>query len=269
MFSTNKQENALIDILSMQKDIQIQQIHEILKKDYDIVISLAQLYKTINKLLDNQIIVKQWKKVSLNLRWIEKVRSFVQSVEKNYLSSLDEFDFDMGNTQTFHADSLFALDTIWNNAIQKMITLSPWEDIYFYDSHPYHILGLPGTEHELMSYLANHQTIYYLFWNIKILDQYGAELLERKWCLSRCHDDTPFLKEWYCNVLVGDYILESIFPNLLTEYFATFFDKVQDISEFNMEQFASIFKIKVTVSFTIKKSPTHVERIRKKIQSFF
>lgn len=105
--------------------MQIQKIHGLLKKQYSIDISLAQVYKTINKLLNTQILVKQGKEVSLNLRWIEKVRSFMNRVEKNYVSSVDEFTFDIGNTQIFHADSLFTLDTMWNNAVQKMIALSP------------------------------------------------------------------------------------------------------------------------------------------------
>jgi len=118
-------ESAIIEILGMSKFMQIQKIHVILKEQYSIDISLAQMYKTINKLLDAQILVKQGKEVSLNLRWIEKIRSFMNRVEKNYISSVDDFTFDIGNTQLFHADSLFALDTMRNHAVQKMITLSP------------------------------------------------------------------------------------------------------------------------------------------------
>ena len=125
MFSTNKQENAIIEILGINKFMQTQKIHALLKEQYAINISLAQMYKTINKLLDTQILVKQGKELSLNLRWIEKVRLFMSRVEKNYVSSVDEFTFDIGNTQVFHADSLFALDTMRNNAVQKMIALSP------------------------------------------------------------------------------------------------------------------------------------------------
>ena len=140
MIFTNRQESTIIEILGNQKFMQVQKIYTLLKEQYNIDISLAQIYKTINKLLDTQILVKQGKEVSLNLRWIEKVRSFVNRVEKNYVSSVDEFSFDIGNTQIFHADSLFSLDTLRNNAVQKMIALSPGEELLFYNSHPYHIL---------------------------------------------------------------------------------------------------------------------------------
>ena len=269
MFAIKPVQQYIIEMLAHERTMKIRTIFDNLKKNYGLSLSLVQLYKDINELLDKQILVKKKTEIGLNSRRIGKLKSFVQQVEyNNQHQQVVQLPLPEWTSVTFESDSLYNLDPQWNNGLHKVIE-DQQTDVYFFNSHPYHILWLPGTEHSLMNYLASQKKLYYSYGNDTFLDQYGASLVQWEWCETVCIDDHPFMKEGYCLIVIGDYIMESLFPSIITNYFGQFFERVYAIEDFNAQAFADVFKIKAKCSITMRHDPDNAERMRKKIHQLF
>lgn len=85
----------------------------------------------------------------------------------------------------------------------------------------------------------------------------------------RCVDDAPFPSEGYCINIVGDYIIECIFPQSITQHYKIFFDTVKSLDTFNIGMFNQIMKMKEQCSLKIIHSPEHAKKMKQKIKQYF
>jgi hypothetical protein len=105
--------------------------------------------------------------------------------------------------------------------------------------------------------------------NESVMDKYASEQIRLLGIDIVCNNKHQFLKDGYFINVVGDYILEALFPDIISQYFKVFFDNVQDISDFNPEGFESIFKMKSECKITFRRSPSQAKLLKKEINSYF
>lgn len=70
---------------------------------------------------------------------------------------------------------------------------------------------------------------YMLIGNTNYLDRYGAQILSQKLYTTTCIDKPPFPEEGYMVDIIGDYIIECIFPKVITEHFTLFFQTILNL----------------------------------------
>lgn len=257
--------------LAEHKNLTIQNLFDKVKK-HNIKISLPNFYKIIAKMIDEQIVVKKDNTLQLHWMWVHHTVMLADKIKLHYLQD-DVINIEKlkpWQTQTFEAPSLYELDLIWTDMLWELYAKYTGQEAYYYNSHAYHILWMPEKEkwnlEELWKKMAK---TYFLFWNKSFLDEYWAQLLAMQWYDIKCIEKTPFPEEWYCINIFGDYIVEVMFPETISQYFKMFFDTVKSAEEFNTELFANIIKMKAPCSLKLIHSPEHAEKMIKKIKQFF
>lgn len=246
--------DSIYTILSQYTQLTTQELFEIIKKQH--TISLSQFYKVIEQLLTKQIIVKEWWKIQFHTTWILWLITFTEDIKNHYLTenqttalSLQEWE-----QKAYTSQSLEWLDVIRWNLYSILCLMHPDESPYVYHAHPYYILWMYDTE------IANFKALgkkgwYYLTWNTTVLDIYWISLMKELWVVNSIATDTvAFLREWFCINIIGDYIIEVLFPEILTHYFAHYFQTTKNIETFRQDLFYNIFTINISCKCTIRRS---------------
>lgn len=113
------------------------------------------------------------------------------------------------------------------------------------------------------------RTVYFLSGNETVLDKYGIELLRLQGTEVACSNKVKLLREGYFLDTIGEYIVEVLLPDSLTQYFKLFFDNTQKLEDFNSEMFQNLFKMKVECKVTVRRSKSQAAVFQKEIKKFF
>jgi hypothetical protein len=172
--------------------------------------------------------------------------------------------FKEGERRIFHGESLEKIDAIWTHLILFLFSQEKDSDIFVYESHPWYILGRPATERRMYeSCVAQGKQMHTLCGNTSFLDRYGHRLQQQAGAKASITDAPPFPKEGYNLWLCGDYVIECVFPPLIAQYFAGFFEKTTSAKEFDLKTFSSVFHIKVPAELHVSRDRKKAEKLRK------
>jgi hypothetical protein len=171
-----------------------------------------------------------------------------------------------GEKKEFFAESLGALDPLWNHILRTVAGIYKDAEWYEYNSHPWHFLGATETERRLYESLGpkGHK----MYGNDTFLDQYGVQF-NAEGSDALIVPQSPFPKEGYSLWLCGDYIVDCVFPDVLSKHFSFFFQTVQSIEQFHPELFADIFRMKTRCRLLVWKSAREAALLRQKFEPFF
>jgi len=262
--------DSIIWCLSERKDLTVQTLHKEVNKKEEI--SLPNFYKIIDHMVQYQILLKEKWKLALHATWILGLLNLTEKIKKSYFEeSSISIEFKEWEQKTFNASSLWDLDNVRANLLSVVgLKYEKNEPYYFYNAHTYHILGMQETESaNFRTFSKQKQKVYFLAGNETLLDHYGADLLRIQWTDVACSDKTKLLKDGYCVNIIWEYIIEVIFPSMISQYFKVFFDNTKKIKEFNPELFQHIFKMKADCKLTIRRSKKDAEMFKKEIMKYF
>ncbi len=260
--------NAVLEILCLHKEMSMNKLYEIMGKEYQIKISLPQVYKIVADLEKEQIIIKTYGKLELSAFWIKRVDSFVKTAKNNYMewtisiSTLAEWE-----RKQFKVDSLDELDAIRNNIFTQLNTINTTGEVCFFHSHPYYILWANEARSTLIQHVINSwQKLYILFGNETFLDTYGIKLVQMQGAAATCKNNTPFLSEWYNLHIISDYMIELIFPETITQHFKIFFDNIKSLKWFQSVLFKEIFEMKGQYIMTVQHNASQAKKFKELIK---
>lgn len=260
----------IFTILAQEKEHSIQSLQKAVNKKEKI--SLPNFYKIIDQLLEKQILTKEQGKIRLHAAWIVSFLDLAENIRQNYINDTTiDIDLKDWEQKIFYASSLLDLDNTRANLLSWIGTqIGKNEPSYIYNSHTYHILGMQETESVNFRNLGKQtQKVYFLIWNEAPLDIYGSELLHLQGTDAICNSKTKFLKDWYFLNVVWEYIIEVIIPQILSQYFKTFFDNTKKIKDFNPELFQQIFKMKSECKLTLRRNKKDADMFKKEIKKYF
>lgn len=270
MFFSKTLYDKLFWELAEHQDHTIQTLHQAINRKEKI--SLPNFYKVIDQLLTNQILSKEQGKIKLHTAWILSLFELHDKVKKNYIDNTSlKTDLQEGEQKVFYASSLVELDNIWAELLNSMAFKDEkQEGLFMYNAHVYHILGMPETEATNFKNMKQQLwKVHLLVGNESVMDMYAAEQIRLLWIDIVCNNQHQFLKDGYFINVVGDYILEALFPDIISQYFKVFFDNVNDIKDFNPEGFQSIFKMKSGCKITFRRSSSQAKIFKKEIKKYF
>lgn len=271
MLLFSKLYDVLIKTFLEYEKSSIQELHKNVNKEYKI--SLPNLYKVIAQLLDNQILVKEWWKISLHKRRILEFCEIADDIKWKHLQpSLRHIDLKEGEIITYEANSIKDIDGVrWDVFLAVHRIHNKPEPMYVYHAHPYYALGMKETEMTFFLQAQKiSQNVYLLFSDTSFLDKYWSELYKKEGMKNvAVSNNHPFLKDGYCVNVVGDYVFEFLYPKTISEYFKVFFESVHNIKQFNTELFKKIFEMKWTCKLTVRRDSNQARNITKVFQKEF
>ena len=248
-------DNVVLSYIAQHPESRVQDIHQACKKEW-IKLSQAQMYNVVNQYLDAQLITKHHGKISLNSRRIDKLHQFTDLVDTYYGEHRLMLPDSSNPVHAIHTSSLAALDPLRNDSVNKLLVAqSDSEEIMFYNSHEYHLLGFQYMEKQWIHSLTLRKPLYFLIGNTTFLDRLTVEQLQEIGAHTAMSDDHPFEKQWLCLNIIGDYIIEVYFPPSVTDYFSIFFENITTLDWFNPELFTKLFTMKADCRLSIKYAP--------------
>jgi|CXWL01.1.fsa_nt_gi hypothetical protein len=262
---------AIIELLAEKKVLSTKELMRLLAEERGITMSPANFYKLVSKMLEHQMLVKSSDHVSINLTWATTVYKFANLMHEQIESNISAFPpFKPGERRTFNADSLDRIDPIWTHLVLYLFSQEKDENIYAYESHPWFLLGRPATERRMYESCATQgKIINMLYGNKTFLDEYGFQMLKSTSCIGAITDQPPFPKTSYNLWLCGDYIIECFFPELVDQYFDSFFRTVKSTNDFDLKTFSSIFHLKVPTQLQVTRDKKKAETLRKSFWKYF
>ncbi len=257
IFPWNDRLGHMLNLLWTHKNITAKQLHKDMQKKWDI--TLTQVYNLLQNLQKHQIISKKKAQVSLNIEWLQGLKQYATTAT-NILSTENPYKkFKTWEVRYIKAQSLSQMDSLWTNHYFKILEASKSKDLYFYNSHPVHVLCSPETEKHFLRVLASSHQIYYLIGNNFELDNFACKEIMAQWVQSVCcNTDNSFLKNGYIINIIGDFILEFYFPSVLTDYISLIFSHLRPNTD-TFQKISNIYntnynlKIRVTKNSNSKK----------------
>lgn len=120
MRNTKDPVNAVLEILSLNKNLSIKEIHEKIERQYGIKISTAQLYKIIGKMVADFIVTKQQGKYLLNALWINKMKNLMSNIEDAYLQHKEFSLLNEGENFFFYGNNKIDIEKTWSDVVAKI-----------------------------------------------------------------------------------------------------------------------------------------------------
>ncbi len=262
--------DSIIFTLAQSKGLSIQWLHKLVYEQEKI--SLPNFYKIIDQMIEKQIILKENWKIALHATRMLSLFDLTEKIKKQYFEQPTvSIELKENEQKVFYASSLRDLDNVRANLLSAIsIKYTKNEHYYFYNAHTYHILWMQETERTNFQQFGKYSPkVYFVSGNETPLDIYWAQLLGIQGTNAICSDKVKFLKDGYCLNVIWEYIVEVLFPPMITNYFKVFFDSIKTIKDFNPELFQNIFKMKSECKLTIRRNKKDAEIFKKEIIKYF
>lgn len=164
--------------LAEYQDHTIQTLHKVINKKEKI--SLPNFYKIIDNLFDNQILAKEQGKLKLHTAWIISLIELTNKIKENYIENNNlKVELKDGEQKTFYASSLIDIDNIRADLLNSLsLKHKENENLYMYNAHLYHILGIPETETTNFKNMKKHMyKVYLLVGSESAMDLHAASII--------------------------------------------------------------------------------------------
>lgn len=235
--------------------------------------SIPNLYRTVRLLVQAQVLTRQGKRLALNQIWISNLLSLANICKANYATEnlpRNQIPSKEHSETVYSAESLYAIDSTWNNILGVLTEVSKSEDWYFFNAHPWWSLGMREAEYRLFKGItAKKIALNAVYGGTSFLDEYGSTLIKVSGLKVARTNSTrsPFGHDsiWLC----GDYLVFCAFPQAINQQFDFFFNNVQTIADFDPQSFQNIFQMKCKIQIVVRKSTLESKRLRKKFSQLF
>ncbi|MFC2143341.1 HAD family hydrolase [Candidatus Aenigmatarchaeota archaeon] len=267
--------NLVIRILSNKWPLTAKKIYNIIKNRYNYNVSYQAVHKAIKQLVGDGILSKNNKEVSINLEWIENLKTFSENVRKHYLKGsplflpgLKEFR-EEGEVKTFIFDNLKDADTYRKQLQREFILDKSRKNSYCGMS--FHLKSpLIFSEQSLKSLRMVKEHKVKCFIIVK-----GDSAID-KWCANYYKKDFIDVKtnvkfHGDCDVMVLDDIITQMYiPNKIQQDMDKFHLYTKNVSEIDIpEMNKNIFEIKAKIKFVVFRNPDIAEQLRRSVISNF
>lgn len=230
----------------------------VLEKEHNINLSQAQVYNIVKRMLSDGVLIKEEWVLSLSMHRLQQLEQFIHEA---YVTNSTDLRIPSWSSKTFTASSFAWLDTIRSDISSKLAHITT-QDIYYYDPHPYHILGKRGDEpFNLKKFLTWWRTLQYVLWWETFLDKYWWWLLEDLWAnvMMKSSDNKIFYAS------IGNYRYTVEVDSDIMAYFETFFAHTESLDTFNSSLFQKTFHLSWTCTLTLYHDAVKAREIAERI----
>jgi hypothetical protein len=264
--------DILIDILSFEWPLSLSQLHNRVSKNYNCSTSCQATYKAICELLNEEVLVKQDKNYSMNMKWVDRLKDFANHIESNYHSENKVPLIDgilkaktENNVTVLTFNSTLEMDKMWmdikkqyykNLAIEGDISI--WEG-----SHCWWLLTYPESEYaELEKIKEKKAKHFFINHNNTVLDKSAKKFYTSAGIPFKIKNEPV-----ECDIGVfGDTIMQVYLPKEIRDKIDEVYKKSDSPSEVNIPDFIkNVLNKKVTIQLVLTKNKEIAEQLKQKV----
>lgn len=261
--------NAVLETLSRSPGITVADLQKKLAQR-KVRVTLQHVYRVVTKLEDAQVIIKRKRELSLNLLWLSYIELFAQGARERLLKSRDLSMIDelgVGDRASLPASSLHEVQTLWYHLLIHVHKLVPGpgiHDLYKYYSHAYWLLR-PDADIDFYERIAKLVRCTWLIGNESFLDCEAQERYKKVFAIAVA-DKPPFPAEGYLLNILGDYVIECVLPQGISDHFALLFSSVKTDTDWKPELLESLFHLTGSFTVTVWRNPDRAKELTAKIE---
>lgn len=268
-------ESLIIEILSQKPRLTAKDLYEYFLAKYIHQLSVQGFYKILRKLLEQRIIVKENKLLSLDASWIYNLINFSNLLQKNYFGSQSNsinILLNEGESKNFNFDSVMEMDNFWTHAliiVTQYYSLEKHTDknAYVYLDHSWFQLIKTNQEKSLnYAYKQNNMQVFHLNRCGTFLDKLGLMQMDDPnyhWEVENLPEQNQY------QMCIGDYIFETKMPLIFFEELGKIYKNVTSLDQFLPKKLIGMASEKVKTILTITRSKTKAEELRLNVKGHF
>jgi cellulose synthase/poly-beta-1,6-N-acetylglucosamine synthase-like glycosyltransferase len=260
--------DAIISVLSQDWPLTAKKIF-VKVKNMNLDISYQAVHKTIQELLESEILVKQGKEYELNLEWLNKIENFGSNVSTKYetgqrqpMETLIERGIINLNFETFKHLSEFSLP------IFVAECPNPENKIGICNfSHIYPMLGYSEKVYKDMKTLCLKYKFYSLCKYDTALDRWFADFFRKVG--KKVKLGVNYGGE-YDVIVVGDYVMQIFFTKEFKRDLDKLYKNTTNVGEVDLNELLShVLEKRTDINVVIFKSPKVADQIRDDTLEYF
>jgi hypothetical protein len=264
IFIENRLENRIIDKLSKGSILSPDLISQISKEQG---VTDQGVYKALSFLLDNEIVTKNKKLLSLNTLWIERLKNFTSSVSETY--STDDFnDFlllDDKERLTYHFKNTTKLDIHWMHIVLLMLKRFKDTPFVIYNPHCWFMMERPHTESVFFDWInENKRTTFFLVGGNTKLDKIVKKQLGTEYVKIELDNEYKFPKDKYV-AIIGDYIIYSSYGANFNKKIDTFFNSHIELNKDTIDGFKNTLQRDTEPKIVVERNKVKAIKLSKQI----
>lgn len=264
IFIENRLENIIIEKLSSGSVHSPDLISQISKEQS---VTDQGVYKALSFLLENEIVTKNKKLLSLNTLWVEKLKNFTNSVSETY--STDDFNnfllLDDKERLTYHFKNITKLDIHWMHIVLLMLKRFKDTPFVIYNPHCWFMMERPHTESVFFDWInKNRRTTFFLIGGNTKLDKIVKKQLGTEHVKIELDTEGKFPKEKYI-AIIGDYIIYSSYGANFNNKIDTFFSSHTELDQSTINGLKNVIQKNTEPKIIIERNKTKAIKLSKQI----
>jgi hypothetical protein len=271
---SNALHNAILELVAESPSLSVRELHRRIVEKKHHPVTIQHLYRTLHRLIDAQILVKDRARLTLNRVWLGQLGLFANqaslALERDEISTI-ALPLRSGQSVTIRTDSLRSLQAMWYHTLARLYAHQKKQptEIAKYYSHAWWILDdLDDTQKFIRSVANLGISCSWLIGNTTPLDREAVERFA-KVCSIRCAEKTPFPLEGYCVNVLGEYILESIFPKAAALQFKLLFADTKTDRHESIALLRELSLMKAPYMLKLWRNKDRAEEIAAKVKRYF
>jgi len=260
----------IIIILSTEFPLTIKELKQKIKNNFNDSVSYQSVHKELNHLMEDEIIKCDNKKYLLNIEWIKQVGLFSDLIVSNYTSQkkhsinkLLELKND-GDSLSFDFESYAQLDNYFMELIDYFNEFFEKDKkILMHYTHNWWPLIYPLREKQSLSKLKSE--MYCICGADSPIDKYCYNF-EKKIGINILFTKDRNLN-WKVNIM-GDLVFSFYGDSTINEQIHQFFEKNNDIRNFDLDKFTSLLQKKGNFRVLVVKDSTFAQNVLQELKLF-
>ncbi|MFC1732038.1 hypothetical protein ACFL6I_17105 [candidate division KSB1 bacterium] len=266
----NRTRLAIIEILDKYKSLSAKKIHSRLNKEHGISVTYQAAHKAIKKMEEKGILIVAENQFRISPNWVQKMKSFVQQIEKN--TSTMEYIFqrlDSGKTYSFTAKTdmemgYFALDFAhyFNSRHSKE------EGPFILNFHfMWTVLPLSHEQFKMLKEIIQKRGVYATAHENSTYDG----IMKRHWEKVGAKVEIG-VKDFISNcevVIIGDYVINNFWDPKHLKWNIDFTQTVKDEKSLDYHEFYKVLAAPTKTEIVVIKNKQVAEQLRKKSLRYF
>jgi len=249
-----------------------------MRKDIELAagrISYQAWYKSLRRLQDDGVMVKNKQQYSLSTTWVSKLTNLSYFMKSNYLSQQAKYHITLPDKEKekirYRFPNLLTMDTFWGHVAVSLIIKNPGLPFYFYNPHLWFFVA---HEFESKAYFESIQLYvvknYTVVGSRSAIDLWSEKLHPKGVSYYYCSPKSLYNHRLYLTA-IGDYYIEVKIREQMAQKIDFLFEKIS----FNPQKehppagIDKLFKQKSPCSMVVELNKKKATRFSRKIQRFF
>lgn len=233
------------------------------------------VYAVLRDLAREEVIVRQNKKVSFNIRWLRAMEEFFLTTERQYFDGKfgreNFLNLKEGERITYSFADPVQTDAFWGHALYMLVEVSPvtGKPVYLYNPHEWFLIARRASEREFMAAIGKKRGFFLTTGGNTPLDRSVAKDFDNQQSQYFMRDKPLFKKQNYYVNIIDDVLIEVWIDRKVAEKIEALYQITSIVNDNAKEELTHIVQSKGRSKLTISKNAKKSARLVKMLKNPF